>query len=149
MNWKNVILFGLGAYWLLGKAGSAAFNKVAWTFEKVRLRDIKLGKGGFNLRLRIKNNLPTAIKLSSYQGEIYQAGALLATIENVSPINLPTNEEVVVTAFARVKGFDLLKALIAGTRLEPVDIDSYAGIDIGAGEVTIPIKNRFSLFYVE
>jgi hypothetical protein len=149
MNWKNAILLGLGAYWLLGKAGTAAYNKVAWSFDKVRLRDIKLARGGFNLRLRVQNNLPTAIKLASYQGEIFQNGTLLATIENVTPINLPSGQEVVITAFAKVKGVDLLKSLINGNQLAPVMIDSYAGIDVGAGEVTIPIKNTFYLFYVE
>ncbi len=150
MNLKNAALIGLAAYWLLGKAGSAAYSRIKWSFEKVRIfKDVKLLKGGFNLRLRIINQLPTDISLAGYQGEILQNGSLVATIQNVSPINLPSGQEVVITAFAKVKSVGILQAIAKGELLAPVEIDSYAKFKLLEEEFELPVTNTITLFHVE
>lgn len=151
MDVKNVLIAAGVLYLVLPKAAAAAANRVAWDFDKVRIPgDIHLAQGGFDLRLRITNNLPTDISFETYKGEISQFGKLLGTIDTKKSISLPSGQPVIVESFVRVKGLDLLKALAAGSSalLEPVVIDSYVGFNVAGEIIELPVSNSITLFYV-
>lgn len=149
MDIKNAIIGAGLLYLLLPKAAAAAANQVEWEFDKVRIPgDIHLAKGGFDMRLNITNKLPFDISFQDYKGDISQNGNLLATIDSADDVSLPSGKPVTVSAFAKVKGLDLITNILGGKLLSPVEIDSYAYFEVAGEVLTIPVFNSISLFYV-
>ncbi len=143
MDLKLALIGAFAAYKLLGKAGTAAYEKIDWRFDKPRPSDVHLLKKTVDVRLIIKNNLPADITIKRYYGEVFQNGALIATINSTGEVALPSGQEKTIQAEAAFK----FKDLISNARLKnPVEVKSYLETSV----ITIPIVNTIYLgYYVE
>lgn len=142
MSISSKILFAIGGYWLLSKFGGAAYEQIQWEIQPVRLKDLHPFQGTFDLRIKLKNNLPADITLKQYTGEVKVNNNLIATIDSQENIVLPKGQEIIVAAAAKVKAAGFFQNLVS-LKDQPIEVVSYLKTSV----VDIPISNKIYLFY--
>lgn len=151
MSIQNILLGGGVLYWLLGKATGAAVQQIDWEILPVKLKDIRILKAEFDLKLKVKNNLPVSVGFNQYRGKVFQGGKELGQINSAGAVELPSNTETVISNVVKVKALDLITKIVSiiasggAGALEPVEIKSVLVTSVAE----IPINNKINLFYVE
>jgi hypothetical protein len=123
------ILFAGGIAYSLFGAGSKALDRITWQLHPVALADIKIFRGGYDMRVTITNNTDLPISLTGYQGHVSRAGQVIGDINSRGGIELPAKSTKTVQAFVKLKegALDQLQHILdnGGLLKAPITINSY------------------------
>ena len=105
---KDIILWGLVAYFLLQKGGSYAASKFSIGTPKLSYKGVNIGRQTISLGLSIpiKNSQPIPIPIDSIEGRIYLRGNEIGSFYNNTSINIAGSGETIYPVNFEVKALD-------------------------------------------
>jgi len=133
-----IVIGAAGLFYFLSK-GKAA-QKL-----KVYLKDISFGKSsGFRIppmfaRFRIVNPTNTPLQVDNIVGDIYFNKSMLASIQNLQPVTIPANSEIIYPIKIEASGLSIIQTAYNFIKnKEKVNI-SFEG-SVNASGVVFPVK---------
>lgn len=147
MSLLKLIAAGAGLYLISNKA-KEEIEKLTWELEPVGLADIKIFKGGYDMRVTVKNNTALPIYLEGLKGHIMRQGQMVGEVNSVGKIELPAGETKRFQAFVKLKegALDQLQFMLdkGGLLREPININAYLKTSL----IDIPIRRVFEFLKI-
>lgn len=92
------LLVGIGLFVVAlvatgAKAAGSLLEKISWSWQPIRLSDIRILKGDILLRLVVLNRSSVEIPIDRFSGTISRKGVQLATFRTNDIVSLPPGEQ--------------------------------------------------------
>ncbi len=132
---------------VIGAAGLLYFLSKGKAAQKLRVyfNDISFGKSsGFRIppifaRFRIVNPTNTPLQVDSIAGDIYFNRSQLASIQNLVPVQIPANSEIMYPVKIEASAFSVAQTIYNFIRNKQKVNISFDG-SVNASGVVIPVK---------
>lgn len=142
------IILGAAALYALYNSGLKKLEDITWSLQKVRLSDVRVFQGGYDMRVNVSNNANFSIKLLGYAGTVSRNGEVIGEINSTGAIELPANSKTTIQAFVKLRpgALNQLQDILDGGGLlnAPITVDSYLKTTL----IDIPIRSTFEFLKV-
>lgn len=147
MSFLKLIAAGVGIYLLSDKA-KKELDKLTWNLEPVSLADIKIFKGGYDMRVTVTNNTALPIYLEGLQGHVMRQGQMIGEVNSSGKIELPAGETKRFQSFVKLKegALDQIQYMLdkGGLLREPINLNAYLKTSL----IDIPVRMVFEFLKI-
>ena len=148
MSFLKLIAAGAGLYLLSNKA-KQELDKITWKIEPVSLlHDVKIFKGGYDMRVTVTNNTALPIFLEGLQGHVMRQGQMVGEVNSAGKIELPAGETKRFQSFVKLKegALDQIQYMLdkGGLLREPINLNGYLKTSL----MDIPVRRVFEFLKI-